>query len=618
MSVTYHHNQRRIARPSRIVSGQGVYARRSRGLVALLLVFTLFMGLAALLNIMPNTEMVFIMAVVLVAALAIIRWPVVGTYIACIFPVLFDGFPNAFVSTFISEMGVFRNLSYRGLPQFVYISLFELVVVLAMGSVLVRRFHSHVKLDRGPLYRPLMCFGVMVLIGELNGLSTGGDVKITLWEIRPLLYIVVLYVLAVNTIHKPIHLRVILWLTALTTLARCFEGIFRYLVMPPELRSIAPVILEHDDSLFLVVAVSLLVAASIWRKWLPTRFYVALWVLLPFAAYLMVINGRRAVFLCVLIMLMAFVPLLWASVRSKQQRRRLAYGLIAAGIVGAAYLAVFWNKEGGIAAPAAAVHSIFQPSERDYLSNLYRDQENINLRYTIGFSPIIGIGFGKPFQIIEPMVDLTKSWAFQFYMPHNNMLWLWLRMGVLGFVTFWVAIGAAVMLVTACLRLGAARLRLLIDRERDELLSLKLAQQDHQARAVNSRSLGLHRVRLRAIEGVAGPRLQAEVTSVLSTRREMRECAEFLVFTMVVLATLVSLAGLGVVDQGLMSFRLSAFAGLAMGALSGVWNAYNVKYRVPAEYVVGAHGRAPLLDELPEQEGILDIKRRRIRAIAGV
>src|SRR5207253_849849 len=167
-------------------------------------------------------------------------------------------------------------LSYRGLPQFVYVSLFELIVALTLASALVRRFHAHEKMERGPLYRPLMGFGAIVLIGELNGLTTGGDFKITLWEIRPLLYLVLLYILAVNTISKPLHLRVILWLTALTTIARCLEGIYRYFKMPTDLRAIAPVILEHDDSLFLVVAVALLVAAALWRKWLPKRFYPAL------------------------------------------------------------------------------------------------------------------------------------------------------------------------------------------------------------------------------------------------------------------------------------------------------------------------------------------------------
>jgi hypothetical protein len=89
-------------------------------------------------------------------------------------------------------------------------------------------------------------------------------------------------------------------------------------------------------------------------------------------------------------------------------------------------------------------------------------------------------------------------------------------------------------------------------------------------------------------------------------KMEMRECAEFLVFTMMALATLVALVSLGVVDQGLMSFRLAAFSGLMMGGLAAAWNMYNVKYRVPAEVNV---------DELPEKEGVF-APRRRMRRFA--
>src|SRR5207248_6613630 len=101
-------------------------------------------------------------------------------------------------------------------------------------------------------------------------------------------------------------------------------------------------------------------------------------------------------------------------------------------IAGSSYLAVYWNKGGATARPAQSVRSLIAPDERDYASNLYRDQENENLRFTITSSPIIGIGFGKPFAVINNMVDMQSVWPFQLYMPHNNILWLWLRMGLLG------------------------------------------------------------------------------------------------------------------------------------------------------------------------------------------
>src|SRR5438034_2404 len=131
MSVTYY-NQRSVIRPSRVVSGQRMYTRQSRGLLATLLVFALFLALAPLLSVSKKPEIALVLAGGLVAVLGIIRWPIFGTYLSAIMPILFDGFPSAFVSTPISQMDVFRNLSYRGLPQFVYVSLFELVVGLTL------------------------------------------------------------------------------------------------------------------------------------------------------------------------------------------------------------------------------------------------------------------------------------------------------------------------------------------------------------------------------------------------------------------------------------------------------------------------------------------------------
>jgi hypothetical protein len=617
MSVSYY-NRTKTARPERVVAGQSIFRRQSRGMLAFVGVFVLFIAFAGVMNFMPKKpEIAVVLGAGLALTLSIIRWPMLGTYMLVVMPILFDGFPSEWATTPISEAGVFRNLSYRGLPQFVYISIFEVIVVLTLASVLVKRFHTHQYLDRGPLYRPLLMFGGIVMMGEFIGLlstdlglqSVPGDFKITLWEVRPLLYIVLLYLVTVNTIKTPRHVRIVLWIVMLSTLARCFEGVYRYYKMTPDIREVAPVILEHDDSLFLVVAVGLVVAAIVWRNWLHKRFLWVALALLPFSFYMMDLNGRRAVYMSVVIMLVAFVPMLWNAMRSQQQRKRFARGLVITAILAAAYLAVFWNKEGGIAAPAASVRSVFQPSERDYLSNLYRDQENTNLKYTISFSPIVGIGFGRPFQVIEPMVDLTKEWAFQFYMPHNNMLWLWMRMGIIGFVMFWVVVGGTILLAAACMRLGVARLRMLVEQEQSEYL-VSHPLKHKQTKSANAELSGMNYVRCKASRSVAESASQEtplEKRKTTARRMEMRECAEFLVLVMVTLATVISLVGLAVVDQGLMSFRLSSFAGLMMGAMAAGWSMYKVKYRVPAEMKV---------DELPEQEGIV-VARRRMRSLVG-
>ena len=221
----------------------------------------------------------------------------------------------------------------------------------------------------------------------------------------------ILYVLAVNTITEAAQVRVLLWLTVVVTGLRCLEGISRWVTMPADIKATAEVVLEHDDSFFLGITFALLLGAFLWRKWLPKYFFPFILCMIPLVFYVMIINQRRAAFLSLFLMLVSCLPLVWVTLRSKMQRKQMIYLMVLAGIVGAAYLAVFWNKTGGIASPAAAVKSVIQPDERDYLSNLYRDQENQNLRATISLSPLVGVGYGKPMLQVTAMVSLTDFWG---------------------------------------------------------------------------------------------------------------------------------------------------------------------------------------------------------------
>jgi hypothetical protein len=254
-------------------------------------------------------------------------------------------------------------------------------------------------------------------------------------------------------------------------------------------------------------------------------------------------------------------------------QRRFLIGLAVFGVVGLVYTAVFWNIHGPLAEPAQAVRSYFQPDDRDYQSNLYRDQENTNLRATIAHSPIIGVGFGKEFDIVTYMVDLRAAWPLQRYMPHNNQLWVWMRTGWLGFGIFWSMVGATVLLVVTSLRLGTNRLR-----------------------------------RLWSLEHHLIAPLAGDPATGAARRRAQQECAEFLVLAVMVQVTLASWLVLAAVDQGLMSSRLSAYAGGMIGTLAAAWQFYQIRFRSPA----GAPAEEPILEE------DLRVPRRRVRFLAGV
>ena len=296
-------------------------------------------------------QMIVLAGVGLIAALCIIRWPVSGLYVTAIVAILFDTQSSPYVHTLISDADIFRNVVFLNAP--------EIILVLALVSALSRRFHKHKTLSQGPLFWPLMILGVLVIVGEIIGLMSGADFKTSLWEIRPLLYLVVFYILAVNTVSEPRHVRVFLWITIVCIALRCVEGIFRYAIMPADVRSVAEVVLQHDNSLFLVVGIALLPVVAFWRAWLSKWMLRTLIALAPLIMFVMVINHRRAAYLCLILVLLTSLPLIWLSLRSQEQKRRLLRLLGVGAVLASAYVAVFWNSTGGgiIAEPAQAIRS---------------------------------------------------------------------------------------------------------------------------------------------------------------------------------------------------------------------------------------------------------------------
>ncbi|HST87444.1 MAG TPA: hypothetical protein VLJ14_03620, partial [Ktedonobacterales bacterium] len=111
-------------------------------------------------------------------------------------------------------------------------------------------------------------------------------------------------------------------------------------------------------------------------------------------------------------------------------------------------VAAFSHSGGAFAQPARAVISTIHPDTsdaRDYSSNLYRQIENADLKFTIKQSPIIGYGFGKPFLqpvLLPNILDLDPYYLF---VPHNTIYWVWMRLGFVGFLALWYIFGSIIV-----------------------------------------------------------------------------------------------------------------------------------------------------------------------------
>ncbi len=83
-----------------------------------------------------------------------------------------------------------------------------------------------------------------------------------------------------------------------------------------------------------------------------------------------------------------------------------------------------------------AVKTVIAPGQlslEDQSSDLYRQIEAYDIWYTIRSNELFGVGFGQQFLRPWQLPDIS-FFVFWEYMPHNSILWIWMKMGIGGFM----------------------------------------------------------------------------------------------------------------------------------------------------------------------------------------
>src|SRR5262249_41094509 len=127
----------------------------------------------------------------------------------------------------------------------------------------------------------------------------------------------------------------------------------------------------------------------------------------------------------------------------KERRKQIVTFALSFSFATAIYLPLAWNASGPWALPARAIRSRSDPNQRDAGSDYYRLAENANLKLTRDTSPWYGIGYGKPFIEFSALPKVTTG--FLKYLPHNSILWIWMRIGHLGFFMFLMLVASVLI-----------------------------------------------------------------------------------------------------------------------------------------------------------------------------
>lgn len=390
----------------------------------------------------------------------IIAMPIRGLQVLLVGAIVVEIFPLGFPDSLTDQVPLFENLNNSLGLNGLSATPAELLMCVTLVAALARS-DSEVRsrLLKGRLLWPYLLFMIAVFIGEVHGMLNGGDLNKSLWELRPQVYGFIGFVAASLLIRSREDVERLALIVVSAVIVKAAIGDFRYFIVLNHNLGTHETVLGHEDSYFLALVPIAALASLIWTGRTRTFNYLVIASLASLAALLA--NERRAG-IAALGAAVGVVVVFAVRFNVMHRRRVLILALIAAAVA-LIFLAIFWNTQTGLIGQLVRpVRSQFDPTYRDYLSDIYRQAENTNLKLSFDTNRILGMGFGMPFLIVLTQADISNIYPLWNYIPHNTLLWVGVRMGLVGCATFWGLIGASLLEVCRALRLQTDRFTLAI------------------------------------------------------------------------------------------------------------------------------------------------------------
>jgi hypothetical protein len=413
-------------------------AYRWWGMFATLMVFTLAVAGIAWFTAPRPFSVAFV--VFILAALACSLRPRIGVYAIVSLTLVGD-----IVTT--SWWPFTKNLSSREsilyLTDSVSVNPLEILLLVTTVSWLLQRLVDPTwRFQRGALFTPMVVFTGFVIFGFLRGKVLGnGDTRIAIFEVRPLLYLPLVYILITNLLSTRRQYKIVLLLAFTAVAIQSIFALSYYRGLSDEQREVLESLSEHSATIHMNALFVFLLALMVFKCRKELRWFVAF--LVPTVVYAYLLSQRRAAMIALIVGVAALTAVLFY-----RRRRMFWFFTPAAFVVAIGYLGATWNASGALGLPAQAVKTVLFPEQlggADRSSDLYRRIEAYDLWFTIRSQPVIGVGFGQKFlhPVALPDISFFEFWE---YIPHNSVLWIWLKTGFLGFVAMLFLFGRAVQL----------------------------------------------------------------------------------------------------------------------------------------------------------------------------
>lgn len=321
-------------------------------------------------------------------------------------------------------------LPHIGAAVFNPIEVHLMLIILTYLAVIALK--RKVRFQGIPVWPAYILFFAWFIFAFINGQRQGGQFLEALWEVRALFYLGIMYLLVPQIIQNRHQLRIMIWIYIIMVSIKAFQGIERFVKLGFSYHGYQT-LTNHEDPVFTVILIMFLIALYLFK--VKDRQRTALlWLLFPLLLGFLV-GQRRAAYASFIVVFIAFIVLL-----KSPDRRRLMKFVIPLVIFIGIYSAVFWNSTSSLAGPVQQIKSGLFPTDKkdagnSYDSNLYRVHEDYDLAYTVRQVPLVGLGFGRKYK--EPVSLVKISFPLRDYIPHNEIFWMLVKTGGIGFFFFW-------------------------------------------------------------------------------------------------------------------------------------------------------------------------------------
>ena len=356
-------------------------------------------------------------------------------YIFTSLVLVFDQFEIPGFQPLTYTFDYFRNLKENAnLPSFsiAVVNPIELhLVLLIVVWFIALGVRKETKVQRVPIWGAAALFFLWLLVSLIYGLKNGGDFLPSLWEVRAFFYLAVLYCLVPQIIQTKAQVRTFLWVCIVAISFKAFQAIYRFIELGGSFQGL-PTLTNHEDPVFTTTLLFFLLA--LWLFQARDRQYTVLCFLFLPLLLGFFMGQRRAAYAALFASLGVFIFLIEG--KDRMLLLKMALPFVGAVVI---YTAALWNSDSKWAMPVRLVRSGMsvdkETSGERYYSNLYREFEKYNLAQTIKTAPLFGIGFGRKYHMPIPLADI--AFPLRDYIPHNEILWVLVKTGAVGFFVFW-------------------------------------------------------------------------------------------------------------------------------------------------------------------------------------